>query len=109
MTVMNTARLSKAVTNIYEKGLMRVMTSDGYGLMCATTEMDLAMDSDAGMFLSTDAISSWVPTNLSLETKVKVRAWLCPFCRRMTLHKPERQESCEGCGSTHWNEVLTEE
>ena len=107
MTVMTIGKLGEAVNNIYEKGMMRIATSDGYGLMFAST-CAMAMDSDA-TFMDTGSISSWVPTESSLRTSVKVRAWLCPYCRRMTMHKPEPQESCQGCGSTHWKEVLTEE
>ena len=121
MSVMSTASLSdsvkdaynkvlkKSAANNYEVGMMRIATSDGYGLMYQTTDMDFALDSDAGMFMDTGSISSWTPASPSLRTNVKVRAWLCPYCRRMTMHKPERQESCQGCGSTHWKEVLTEE
>jgi hypothetical protein len=121
MSTMSTANLSdkvkgmyseaikKQASNQYEAGMMRIATSDGYGLMYATTDMDFALDSDAQIFMDSGSISSWRPASPSLTTKAKVRAWLCPYCRRMTLHKPERQESCEGCGSTHWKEVLTEE
>ena len=101
--------LKKSAANDYEVGMMRIATSDGYGLMYQTTDMDFALDSDASMFMDTGSISSWTPDDSPLKTKAKVRAWLCPYCRRMTLHKPERQEACKGCGSTHWKEVLTEE